>query len=419
MSSYLEEFSRSEVQFQRLRDWQAGVQPPPGPVSLTLFPTNICNIECKHCWQRWGSFDKSYKSEMSDERLLALVDEAAALGVQSWYFVGGGDPMGRHKLVIDMARKIRALGMNGGIHTNGTLFKPHYIEELVAIGWDQIRVSLDGPTAEINDFIRSRGFDKATNNIRLFSEEKRKLGVTRPHLAIYNTVTNLTFDKIDQFVELAHSLGPDVACELSGLIVEEEGSRQFELNAEQKRAFPDHVRRGLDRARELGVSNNFESYLNEELVLDGMDMHRDFVNSMSGGIVPAMCYEPYISMSIMPDGAMGPCCAFHDPAALSVKERSLAEVWNGDYMNGVRAGMLNGNPPAYCRRCPANLYVFKEKYRAEYAPYLREAYTHDVWSQLSLPRRAAYMASRGARSLREVGLSGTLNRTRRWLKVIR
>ena len=87
-------------------------------------------------------------------------------------------------------------------------------------------------------------------------------------------------------------------------------------------------------------------------------------------------------------------------------------------MTSVREGMLNGNPPAYCRRCPANLFVFKEKYRAEYAPHLREAYTKDTWARLSLPERAAYMAAKGARSVREVGVGGTVSRTKRWLKLI-
>ena len=417
MSSESPVLERWEIELQRLMAWQAGVMPPPGPVSVTLFPTNICNIECKHCWQRWADYDKTYKSEMSDERLLDLVDEGAALGVKRWYFVGGGDPMGRHKLIMAMASKIRALGMNGGIHTNGTLFKPHYIEELVDIGWGTIRVSLDGPNAEINDFIRSRGFDKAINNVRLFSEAKRARGTEFPDIAIYNTVTNMTYDKIDQFVELAHSLGPDIGCELSGLIVEEDGSAQFELSAEQKKAYPDFIRKGLEKAQQLGVRTNFEAYLNEQLVEDGMNMHRDFARTMSGGLVPAMCYEPFTSMSVLPDGKVGPCCAFYDADAISLKERSLSEVWNGAYMTGVREGMVNGQPPAYCRRCPSNLFVHKEKWRKEFLPLLRAHHKDLDWKSRSLPARIAYLAERSTHSLREVGPAETARRSARWVQL--
>ncbi|MFM1918825.1 MAG: hypothetical protein RLZZ303_459 [Candidatus Hydrogenedentota bacterium] len=412
-----EELSLAQEQLHRIKLWQAGVNPPPGPVTAMVFPTNICNIQCKHCWQRWKSYDKSYKSEMSDERFLSLVEEGRELGIRWWYFVGGGDPMGRRDLVMEMVRRIRAYGGNGGIHTNGTLFKPEHIEELVDLGWEQIRVSLDGPNAEINDYIRSKGFDKAVKNLRLFSEAKACKGAVKPDVHLYITVTNLTFDKIVDFVELAHSLGPDIGCLLSGLIVDEPGVAQFELSPEQKLAYPGHVREGLARARELAVDNNFEWYLSEELVRDGMDMHRDFKWRDLGGLSHAMCFEPFTNMSIVPDGMMGPCCAFEDADAMSLSEHSLAEVWNGPYMTRVRQGMLNGNPPHYCRRCPANLYVEKERNRVAFSPALERSWKDIAWQRRGAAARAGYLVERSVHSLREAGLSETMRRGARWLKL--
>lgn len=397
---------------KRLLDWQKGA--PKGPMKITLFPTNICNIECKHCWQRWADYDKTYKSEMSDERLLQLVDEAAELGVREWYFVGGGDAMGRGKLVIAMCRKIREHGANGAIHTNGTLFKPWMLDTLIDIGWGRILVSLDGPDTEINDYIRSRGFKKATDNMRLLTEKKRERGATTPTLAMYSTLTNLTFDKIDRFVDLAHELNCDGGLFISGLIVEGPDSAQFELTPEQKAAVPDNVRAAMAKADALGLKHNFHDYLDEHLIEDGMNMHRDYVYRGVNGLSGAMCFEPWLSMSILPDGRVGPCCAFYSEGALSLKTMSLRDVWLGKYMSDVRAGMLNGHPPDYCRRCPSNLFVMKERARVTYGRFLDES---AQWDALSGPKKAVRLAGKALHSLKAHGVRRALTRGLEWARL--
>lgn len=397
----------------RLLHWQKGESR--GPLRLTVFPTNICNIECKHCWQRWDeTYDKTYKSELSDERLLALVDEAHAIGVKEWYFVGGGDAMARGKLVMEMCKKIRALGMNGGIHTNGTLFKTGMLETLIDINWKLLWVSLDGPNEEINDFIRSRGFKKATDNLKRLAALKKERNAAYPNSGIYCTLTNLTYDKIVDFVELAHECGCDEGVNISGLIVEGEESGQFELTLEQKKSLPKHIEAGIRRADELGIKTNFRSYLDEELILDGMDMHRNFKFGQAPDIAGAMCYEPWSSASLLPDGRLGPCCAFYDENIDSIKENSFEDVWNGKYMSEVREGMISGNPPDYCKRCPSNMYIVKERHREAFSKILIE---HDEFGGLNAPQKVARLASKGVSSLRRNGIIKSVLRGLEWTRI--
>src|SRR3989338_975878 len=124
--------------------WASGE--PQGPVSIHLDPTNRCNISCVFCWmrshERWGLLDTS--GELSNERLLRLVDEAASLGVVDWVISGGGEPTVR-PVPLEVMRRIKRLGMQGDIITNGTLFREGHIRELVELGWDRIRVSILGP----------------------------------------------------------------------------------------------------------------------------------------------------------------------------------------------------------------------------------------------------------------------------------
>jgi MoaA/NifB/PqqE/SkfB family radical SAM enzyme len=253
--------------------------------------------------------------------------------------------------------------------------------------------------------------------VRCLSALKRMRNKRLPEIRLVVTVTNLTHDKITDFVDLAHDLGSDVRIELSGLIVEGELSGGLELSPEQKTAYADHVRRALQRARELGVQNNLELYCKTDIVHDGMAMHRDYVHQMSGGLVPSMCYEPWTSLSMLPDGSVGPCCAAGDPAALSLKHLSLAEVWYGAYMNKVREGMLNGHPPSYCQRCPSNLFAGKESRRRAFSPRLRqqlELSSRGVPGQVWLPI-LRYLGAKGVTSLREVGMRTTIERGASWL----
>ena len=47
----------------------------PGPARVLLDPTDRCNLNCLFCWRNDSN---QVKEEISDERLLKLVDEAAS-----------------------------------------------------------------------------------------------------------------------------------------------------------------------------------------------------------------------------------------------------------------------------------------------------------------------------------------------------
>ncbi len=394
---------------RRMRLWSGACPTPPGPERISAFLTNRCNLNCRHCWRQWAEWDRTYASELPDARWLRLVDEAAEMGTRHWIFLGGGEPLVRRSLMLRMIDKMTAYGMTSWIHTNGTLFSPEMTETIMERSVVRIIFSIDGPNAAINDQIRGGGFDKAIANMQRFASHKQRRGQTTPGLYLNATITNLVYDKLDQFVELAASISPDVVVFLSGLIVEDDETARLALSPEQKAAFPEMVHKGIQRAGELGIETNYSRFLGIELIEESTNMQRNVRPAQRLGLSGAMCYEPWLSAAIMPDGALGPCCAFYDSQALSIKDMPFSQVWNGAYMSRVREGMFDGKPPAYCVRCPSNLFADKEEMRIVLTEYLRR----DTEPAL---KRWMGIVHRVGKTLLEQGPSGTYRRFKEWVR---
>ena len=393
----------------RLYRWLEGETP--GPCLVTIFPTNRCNMRCTICWQRWSEFTYD---EVPDERWLRLIDEGAEMRVWDWIIVGGGEPMVRADLVMQLCDRICRHGMDGALHTNGTLFTRDHIEHLIDIGLRRVVVSLDGPNAEINDRIRTKGsFQKATENLRLFKELKRKRRARLPETSLLTTLTNLNYDKLDQMVDLARELGCEEGVTLSNLIVQEEVCASFDLSEEQRAEFPMHLRRAMRRGRWKRVLTNFRRFLPEnQATLSRMEVAEDASVSL-GRIAQSRCFEPWLSTSITSDGKVGPCCAFWAEDADNIRNMSLREVWLGPYMEKVRRQLVIDDLPEYCLRCPYTIVVRNEALRARL-----------LWRQRQLELRnqsrlqaANDLAARTVGSLRRDGLVRTVRRAGEWLVV--
>ena len=381
---------------ERLLGWERGERP--GPWYVTLFPTNRCNLRCAICWQRAHEVDRS--TEVSDDRLIDLVDECADLGAREWAIVGGGEPMMRPHLVISLCERIRARGMNGTLQTNAVAFDPQHLARLVEIEWAKIAISLDGPTREINDAIRGEGsFDKITATVRSLAALKREHQATAPSMCLHAALTCTNYDTLDQLAELAHALGCD-GVGAGELIVEGDQGKAFQLQASQRAGLPEHVRRAAERAKQLGLWEYFSSLPGRPTPAYLDRMERRLLQG-GGGIVSASCYEPWLGLTVLADGKAGPCCVFWDAEAQNVRECRTQDVWVGSYLQGVRQAIREGRAPRYCAWCPSGLRSRDEAFRRQL-----------LYARMSGPQRLAYLTIRGIIHTRQHGLMATLRRGR-------
>ena len=403
---------QEDSKFSRIQRWRQGETP--GPWEMQVHPTNRCNLKCKICWERRAEieigpqiYDKA--QEVSDERLLLLVDEAAEMGVREWSIVGGGEPMIRDELVVAMCERIRRHGMQVALHTNATRFKREHFERLIAAGLDYIRVSLDGPTEDLNNAIRGKGFDRAVDNLRMLNVMKHQAGTNQPRLSMHPVITNVTCDHLDKLVELAAEL----ECELisfSHLVFErdDEPGTIFRLNDAQHRSMDTRLEKAAALGRRLGVSTKIEGALKEGTCEAGLD-RLGRTRFGDGRMSDAHCFEAWLSGVVHVNGNMGPCCVSYEDRANNIKENSLRDVWLGSYMQEVRRRILTDGAMPYCAGCPTYITPRSEAIRHELSKLRWKQ-----WSAMSASQKARVAMGQFIGNLRQRGLSKTLQRAWRW-----
>jgi len=167
------------------------------PICLTWEFTYACNLECAHCLSSSGRRDPR---ELSTAQCEAIIDELQRMQV-FYVNVGGGEPTIRPDFwhLLDYA-----VGHDVGVKfsTNGSRLTPERAERLAATDYVDVQVSLDGATAEVNDYVRGPGsFQMAVQAL----ENLAAAGFAEPKLSVVCTRHNV--GQLDEFQRLADRYG--------------------------------------------------------------------------------------------------------------------------------------------------------------------------------------------------------------------
>ena len=118
----------------------------------------VCNLRCNHCFISCSPDNHSFWF-MTREEVKDALEASVRLGVKEYYFTGGEPFMNRD--ILGILEDALALGPTT-VLTNATLLPQRTVEALAARSADspytlELRVSIDGVTAEMNDAIRGAG----------------------------------------------------------------------------------------------------------------------------------------------------------------------------------------------------------------------------------------------------------------------
>ena len=305
----------------RIRRWDT--EGPQGPVTLELYPTLKCNLDCLFC--DTTERHQPRQNELPLSRHLEILDEAAELGVQRVFVLGGGEPLVARDLTPPILRRVKQLGMEGILTTNGTILPAGLREQLLEDLWDELHVSVDGPTAEIHDHLRGQkgAFRKTVTNLCRLNLEKKRRGLSHPRLALHTVLTNTNYRSLSDMVRLGRALGV-FRIDFDALVAYRPEQLALKLSPAQAEELPE-----------------------------------------GEGLKGAPCLKAWHYLVVQADGRTSPCCVLAGMGE-SVAQTPLSEVWNqGDFLASVRTGMASGRPLKRCSECSPNILVHEAAIRAE------------------------------------------------------
>lgn len=154
--------------------------------------TKRCNLACIHCISSSGD-----KRELNTKQALYAIKQLKKLGCQEIY-ITGGEPLIRKDLftILEEAKKNY---FYIGLITNGLLINKKNIQ-IIKLYVDELGISLEGSSSQINDKIRGKGtFKKILKTIDL---------VKSSHIPItlYITLNGLNLSDFGDFLRLISSL---------------------------------------------------------------------------------------------------------------------------------------------------------------------------------------------------------------------
>jgi len=127
------------------------------PISVFLNLTKQCNMRCAYCYAETVQPVRGGSGELTDEEMLALVDELIAAKVFR-YALTGGEPFLRRELVFEILSRVSRAG-HALLFTNATLISSEDARRLAALDPRlAIFLSIDAATEEVNQITRGRGF---------------------------------------------------------------------------------------------------------------------------------------------------------------------------------------------------------------------------------------------------------------------
>ena len=353
------------TQFIADRIGQWDTEGPQGPVTLEIYPTLRCNLNCQFC--DTTERHRPPVNELTTSQWLSIIDEANAMGVKQVYVLGGGEPLARHDTPLILER-IKHHKMHGMLTTNGTLMPPTLTQQLIEWEWDEIHFSIDGPTSEIHDALRGQNgaFRKTVSTVCRLAREKRKRGLEKPELVIHTVLTNQNSDRLPEFFHLANAIGVS-RVDIDELIAYRPEQKKLQLSQAQRQRLPKVAQTAIDTADYYGINHRLEQYANALPTGRGNGFldHRAEQKSPVGTLKGAPCLKAWHHLVVQADGRTSPCCVLAGEGG-HAQEKPLKKVWETDeFLINIRTQMRNQQPTKRCAECSWNILMHEANIRSE------------------------------------------------------
>jgi MoaA/NifB/PqqE/SkfB family radical SAM enzyme len=364
-----EKINRERI--KRLANWYKGEKENPVQVDVELHKR--CNLRCIFC-ARYEDHQKlneeSKNHEMPTNRWLEVIEEAAELHALVFNIEGINEPPAAPEIFFPVIGKIKEVNMYGILTTNGTLWNEDQLKNLVEIDWDRIHFSIHSSRPEVHDNLTGvkGSFKKAVRSVQILNKWKRRLNSERPMININVCVNKLNFDQLPELVELAHSLGAAYIF-TEPLMVYTEIGRKLKVNEKEYDELLVSVNKAKRLAEKYEIDNNFatqDKNLEKDIVEKTSNMKSLLlkeVEDLADGLISAPCFKPWEEIAIRYNGLTGHCGFVEEGE--NVREKSLKEIWFGEFFENARKRMLNKKLFPHCHKCVPSDFTQRRRFRRE------------------------------------------------------
>ncbi len=332
------------------------------PTQIQIHLTNFCNLKCFFCPTRALIKKLDRNQELTKEEWLRVIEEGNRLGTKEWHICGGGEPLFFINDAIEIMEYIKISGKYGELITNGTFFSNKIAKKIVEIEWDKIYISLDSPNKKTQNFLRGANcYDKIIKGVNNLVKWKKKLKINKPEIFFHSVICNKNYDQLTSMIKLAYKLEIQ-GINLQALNIWKPEIKKLQLNKKEKVILKNKLKEAKELAKKLNLSTNFDDFLNFLYVEKANIMNVAMTEKVKkkNDFTSIACYYPWYNISIFADGNTLPCFILKDKGE-NVKQKSLKEIWFGEYFNKIRRSFLENRLKEDCAKCnPWNLPKMEE-----------------------------------------------------------
>ena len=351
------------------------------PLSIDIETAAICDLACPHCSREYIITPDKV---MSEELYKKIIDQTVQMKVPSIKLNWRGEPLLNPKMskMILYAKKKGILEVL--INTNAVTLNEKKAIEIIQSGLDVLIYSFDGGTKKTYEKMRpgrfkKNEFEKVYQNIKNFSEIKKKYNAKFPVTKIQMVLTKDSRNEVESFYKLFGAIVDDITVTQYN----ERGGNVEELDNKNK--------------------NKLNKYLKKNKLEQNTAYMVDFDGNIFISRKRKPCQQIFQRLMITYNGRVGMCChdwgaqhgiGFIDKQAFDQKKitndiqrkiknkikgfellnnakkptnfnepdhkiESLKEIWIGKELNNVRKLHLSQkvNEVAVCKEC-----TFKDTY---------------------------------------------------------
>lgn len=291
------------------------------PVSITIEPTNICNLQCPICETGAGVLERKPQM-MSYENFVKIMDNVGP-GANHLMFYYMGEPF-LNRDAYRMIRYTRDIGLYVMTCTNGDYVNP---DALYDSGINHISFQIGGMTQETHEIYRKKSdLSRIMRNLNSYLEiiQTRGRKVDEHEVELGLIVMRQNENEIEDFIKLGEDLKIKATLIAPCVRTPDQGKEFLPLDE----TYWLYDRENLEKHNQLTVKR----------------------------VLPwNSCRWIYYSITIQVDGNIVPCC--RDPQAKYIMgnllSNPLEKVWNGPKFKKFRyLFSRNQNHLPLCKLCP-------------------------------------------------------------------